>query len=197
MKRRSFVHLVAAAPPLAAQTLPPKSENAAVAPNARNEPIARSIETTPADTVCNSQPSFFTPVQLASLTKLCDVLMPAGELPGAIDGGVPGFLDFLIGASPAGVQQLYRTGLDGLEQRSRSRFGKAFAALSPADTAPLLGALNEPWAYDSPRDPVTRFLHAAKQDVYTATVNSREYSEQASRGRRSAAGIGQYWYSLD
>lgn len=197
MKRRSFVHLVAAAPPLAAQTLPPKTENAAVAPTARNEPIARNVETTAADTVCDSKPSFFTPVQLASLTKLCEILMPSGDLPGAVDGGVPVFLDFLIGASPAGVQQLYRAGLDGLEQRSRSRFGKGFAALSPADSAPLLAALQEPWTYDPPRDPVTRFLHAAKQDVHTATVNSREYSEQASAGRRSAAGIGQYWYSLD
>jgi hypothetical protein len=197
MKRRSFVHLVAAAPPLAAQTLPPKSENAAVAPNARNEPIARNVETTPADTVCDSKSSFFTPVQLASLTRLCEVLMPSGALPGAIHAGVPAFLDFLIGASPSGVQQMYRTGLDGLEQRSRSRFGKAFAALSPGDSATLLASLNEAWAYDPPRDPVTRFLLAAKQDVYTATVNSREYSEQASAGRRSAAGIGQYWYSLD
>jgi len=197
MKRRSFVHLVAAVPPLAAQTLPPKSETAAVAPTARNEPIARNVETTPADTVCESKPSFFTPVQLASLTRLCEILMPSGDLPGAIDAGVPVFLDFLIGASPAGVQQLYRAGLDGLEQRSRSRFGKAFVAVSPADATALLGPLNEPWSHDPPHDPVTRFLQAAKQDVYTATVNSREYSEQASAGRRSAAGIGQYWYSLD
>ncbi len=127
MKRRSFVHLVAAVPPLAAQTLPPKSETAAVAPTARNEPIARNVETTPADTVCDSKPTFFTPAQLASLTRLCEILMPSGDLPGAIDAGVPVFLDFLIGASPAGVQQLYRSGLDGLEHRSRSRFGKAFA----------------------------------------------------------------------
>jgi hypothetical protein len=147
--------------------------------------------------VCQSEPRFFTPAQFAVLRRLCEILMPAGGYPGAVEAGAPEFLDFLIGASPAAAQKIYRDGLDGLEQRARTRYGKAFAALIPAEAEPLLGALREPWTYDPPRDPVARFLLQAKQDVRTATVNSREYVSQAAKRRRTASGIGQYWHPLE
>ncbi len=124
--------------------------------------------------------------------------MPAAaSTPGAIEAGAPAFLDFLIGASPAEAQQLYRDGLDRLEQRSRERFGGSFGALKIADADTLLAPLRERWQYEPPGDPVARFLRQAKQDIRTATMNSRPYIAQAARRRRSAAGIGQYWYPLD
>jgi hypothetical protein len=62
----------------------------------------------------------------------------------------------------------------------------------------LLAPLREPWTFDPPADPLTRFLRAAKQDVRAATMNSREYAAAAgSSGRRSAAGLGLYWLPLD
>jgi hypothetical protein len=44
---------------------------------------------------------------------------------------------------------------------------------------------------------VARFLRQAKQDIRTATMNSRIYGARAAKRRRSGAGIGQYWYPLD
>jgi hypothetical protein len=191
MKRRSFFSLIAAAPlvPAAAQDRPAGPPQASAAPTL--------IEATTADAACQPAPSFFTPAQFATLTRLCDLLMPAGDNPGAIDAGAPEFLDFLIGASPVPAQRIYREGLDALEQRARTRTGKSFAALAPAEADPLLGPLHEPWTYDPPRDPLARFLGEAKQAVRQATMNSRPYVLQASKRRRSASGIGQYWYPLD
>src|SRR5579862_854756 len=105
MKRRSFVHLLAATPlvPAVAQN---QEAGRSSAPGAA-EP-ATAIEVTAADTVCESQVRFFTTGQSGTLRRLCEMLMPAGENPGAVEAGVPEFLDFLIGTSPGGRQQLYR-----------------------------------------------------------------------------------------
>ena len=58
---------------------------------------------------------FFTAPQFSALRKLCETMMPAiGKAPGALDARAPEFLDFLLGESPKERQQLYRTGLDPL-----------------------------------------------------------------------------------
>jgi hypothetical protein len=130
-------------------------------------------------------PHFFTPQQFAALRKLSDVLMP-----GALDAKSPEFLDFLIGHSPADRQQTYRAGLDALNE-------KGFVELGPSETDTVLSPLREPWTYDPPTDPLARFLREAKQDVRTATVNSREYSAHAPAAGRRFGGSGLYWYPLE
>jgi hypothetical protein len=53
------------------------------------------------------------------------------------------------------------------------------------------------WTYAAPADPFARFLREAKEDLITATMNSREVIEaQAAAGRRGA-GIGTYWYPVE
>ena len=47
--------------------------------------------------------------------------------------------------------------------------------------------LRAPWTYDAPADPLARFLAAAKQDVRTATVNSREYNAAGAPPAAAAA----------
>jgi hypothetical protein len=113
--------------------------------------------------------------------------------PGALECGAPEFLDFLIGASPADRQRLYRTGLDMLNARAKKQFNKSFAELdtAQADTVirPLLAPV--PWVYDAPRDPNVQFLAEAHRDIRTATQNSREWAEAgASSGRRGGGGFG-------
>jgi Gluconate 2-dehydrogenase subunit 3 len=195
MKRRSFFRLAAATPliPAAAQSrrAPSAAADAAAPPPA-------AIEATTADAAAEPKPGFFTPAQFASMRRLCEIIMPAANsAPGALQAGTPPFLDFLIGASPAGVQQLYREGLDTLERRARERFGNSFADLGATDADTLLASLRERWTYDPPADPLARFLRQAKQDIRMATLNSREYVSQAARRRRAASGVGQYWYPLD
>jgi hypothetical protein len=193
MKRRSFFHAAAAASAVAAAPLPAPAQSGPESPTA-----ARAIEITAADSVCEPKTGFFTRTQMATMEHLAEILWPAnGDNPGAGECGVAPFLDFLIGASPAASQQLYRTGLDTLDHRARTRFGKPFASLAAADSGKLLASLNDPWTPVAPTDPVARFLLRAKTDVQTATLNSRTYALKVSATRRSAAGIGNYWFPLD
>src|SRR5258708_21817531 len=71
---------------------------------------------------------FFSAVQMATLVRLSDALMPTiNERPGAVAAETPAFLDFLIGSSPAPRQKLYSGGLDWLESAAQKQFGSAFA----------------------------------------------------------------------
>lgn len=142
---------------------------------------------------------FFDAQQLAALKRLSEVILPPlNNAPGAIDAGAPAFLDFLLSESPAERQHLYRSGLDHLNAQSRSRFKKPFSETDAAQAVELLAPLRAAWTYDEPADPLARFLRAAKQDIRTATMNSKEYSASASAGGgRRFGGAGLYWYPLD
>lgn len=160
--------------------------------------VEPKLEAAIPDAASEPMPHFFTPPQFAALRKLSDILMPASNTgPGALDAKAPEFLDFLIGRSPADRQQIYRAGLDALNSQANARFKKPFAELDAADAHAILSPLREPWTYDPPAGPLARFLREAKQDVRTATVNSREYSARAPASARRSGGAGLYWYPLD
>ncbi len=209
MKRRNFVKALAtlpAAQALIAQQQPAGQPAPGVPANPTQpvEPPPRAGDELPKfdiavpDAAADMIPDFFTAQQFAALRKLCAILMPAvNKAPGAIEARAPEFLDFLIGHSPAERQQLYRAGLDALNTQARQQFQKPFDEVDDSQAATILKPLQTPWSYDPPTDPMTRFLRAAKVDVRTATVNSREYGAVAAdTGRRSFAG-GLYWYPID
>ncbi|MBL8188386.1 MAG: gluconate 2-dehydrogenase subunit 3 family protein, partial [Acidobacteria bacterium] len=160
---------------------------------------APKLETASLDAAGDTTPRFFSAPQLAALRKLSAILMPPlNNMPGALDASAPEFLDFLISKSPAERKQIYTTGLNTLNAQATKRFGKAFAEVTDAQAAELLAPLKQPWTYEPPADPFARFLREAKQDVRTATINSREYATAASSGgRRGGGGLGQYWYPID
>ena len=198
MKRRSLLQALAAAAPLAAQPqITPSATPPPPRPGGGTEPP--KLETSVADAVSEMAPRFFNPQQFAALRKLGETLMPPlNGAPGSTEAHAPEFLDFLMGESPADRQQLYRAGLDALNAAARRRFNKPFAETNAAQAAELLSPLRERWTFDPPADPLARFLRAAKADVRTATMNSREYVTAGSAGgRRGFGGQGQYWYPLD
>jgi hypothetical protein len=202
MKRRKFVLALAApaAPVLIAQQLAPVSPAQPVQPAARAAVELPKLETAAGDSVAQTMPRFFNAQQFSALQKLSDVLMPSvNGMPGALDAKAPEFLDFLIQESPADRQQIYRTGLDALNAHSKKQFGKDFAGLQGSESDVILACLRKPWTYETPSDPLDRFLRAAKQDVRTATVNSREYnaSGAASGGGRRFGANGLYWLPLE
>lgn len=193
MKRRRFIQTVAAAPAIAIPATAPAAQPAAQRPQAE----APKLELSPLDAVGETTTRFFSAVQLATLRKLSDILMPAmNGMPGALEAGAPEFLDFLIGASAADRKQLYKNGLDTLQAQAQKKFGKAFADLNEPQAGELLAPLRKAWTYEPPADPFARFLREVKADVRTATINSREYSTAGSAGRRGG-GMGQYWYPID
>jgi hypothetical protein len=201
MKRRRFLQTIAAAPAIALPVVPatPAQQSASPAnPAPRPVEEGAKLEYSVQDAAAEILPRFFNARQFATLQRLSDILMPPfNGAPGALDAQAAEFLDFLIGASPAERQQLYRAGLDALNAQAAKRFSKSFAEVDAEQAGELLAPLRQPWTYEPPADPLARFLRAANQDVRTATINSREYSAASSAGGRRASGVGQYWYTIE
>ncbi|MDX2029327.1 MAG: gluconate 2-dehydrogenase subunit 3 family protein [Blastocatellia bacterium] len=201
MKRRRFVQTLAAAP---AAALPATGELRAAQPGGAEARQARQAEDAPklevvvADAAAAGVARFFTAPQFAALRRLSEILMPPLKgMPGALEAEAPEFLDFLIGASPAERQQIYRIGLDALNAQAMRRYKKPFAEVDEAQAVALLAPLRQPWTYNPPADPLARFLRDAKQDVRAATMNSRVYVAAGSTGGRRGGGMGQYWLPID
>src|SRR5437588_846610 len=126
MKRRSMLWALSTLPVgtlLKGQqpVVPPKPTPAAV----EEIPV---IEATNADLAGTTVASFFSPGQLAALSRLSDLIVPATNgVPGALAVQAPQFLDFLIGQSPKARQTIYCQGLDGLNSRAKHQFHSDFA----------------------------------------------------------------------
>ena len=197
MKRRRFIQALAAtpaAPALLAQA-PPAPSVAKTIPNSGND--AALLYATP-DAAAETVLHFFTAQQFAALRKLSDLLSPpVNGAPGSLEAKAPEFLDFLLSQSSADRQQLYRSGLDGLNAQAKRRFNKLFADIDAGQAEMLLASLHEPWTYDAPSDPVAAMLRAAKDDVRRATLNSREWNLAAATGRTRGGGAGLYWLPID
>jgi hypothetical protein len=193
MKRRRFFQTLAAAP--AASTLLAQQAPQRAAGSAEETSIETALPAEAGEPVL----SFLNTDQFAAIRRLSGILMPPRSgAPGANECRVPEFLDFLVNASLPIRQQVYRVGLDALNAESRKRHQKPFAEISDTQAADLLAPLRRPWTYDSPKDPLARFLVDAKADVHTATVNSREYSAAgAGGGGRRMGGQGLYWNPLE
>jgi hypothetical protein len=199
MRRRGFVKALAAipaAPALLAQRAAPAPAAAPVRPPSDELPV---LTPSVPDAAADMMPHFFTPAQFSALRKVSDLLMPpVNGAPGALDAKAAEFLDFLIGDSTADRKLVYQAGLDALNSQSLKQFKRPFADLESSQAEVLLAPLRQPWTFDEPADPIAAFLRAAKQDVRTATVNSREFSAAGSAaGGRRFGGGGLYWYPLD
>jgi hypothetical protein len=194
MKRRQALKSLAGVSAVSALPLPAFSQQSAT--GAVNE--MPKLDTATADSAAQSVPRFLSADQFTALDRLSQILMPAaGDTPGAKEAGAAEFLDFLISESPPDRQALYRDGLDELNAQARTRYGKLFAELGPADIHALLAPLREPWSYHGPAAPFARFLQDAKQHVMEAAMNSREWSEARAKRSRRAGGLGTYWYPIE
>jgi hypothetical protein len=219
MKRRRFVKALVAAPAIpvvmaqqpAANSNTPAPNSPAPPPLDATTPPApmnrtptaaaapTKLATAVADEVADMQPKFFTAAQFSALRRLSEILVPSiNGAPSAIDAKAPEFLDFLLSESPQDRQLLYKNGLDQLNAQAKKRFSKNFSDVDATQAVTILAPLKEAWTFDPPADTLAAFLRAAKQDVRTATMNSREYASAASSGgSRRGAGLGLYWYPLD
>ena len=131
-----------------------------------------------ADAVAAGIPRFLSKAEFAAFQELALALVPAFDgRPGATEAEAPEFLDFLLSVSPAEVQQLYRA---GLAQYARSK-----------DLKPLA----QPWTYEEPKDAYHRFLRAARNALYQATVNSKPWADSSTSRASSPTGL--YWLPID
>jgi hypothetical protein len=142
---------------------------------------------------------FFTAVQMATLMRLCDVLLPPiGNKPGALQAETPLFLDFLIGSSPDPRKKVYTGGLNWLEAESQKRYRRAFAKVADAEADAILKPWLRTWMSDHPpTEPHADFINIAHEDIRTATVNSKAWSTATPSEAQVATAESLYWYPID
>jgi len=124
MNRRDALQLMSAIPLLAAGLTPAEVTRAASAARA-----VLGIGFTPA---------FFTSHEYATVRMLAELVIPRdGRSGGALDAGVPEFMDFIL-AENAALQTPIRGGLAWLDTESGERFGAGFITLQDVQRRAIL-----------------------------------------------------------
>ena len=146
MKRRDLIkNITLTSVGLAtAQVLPAQTENiAAGKPKKQKSNYGRTPDEIKRDEKLASE-TFFTPGEMAVITRLCDIILPAeGTSPSAVQVGVPAFIEFIAKDMP--YQQVpLRGGIMWLENYSRKLFGKSFVAITPANQMTIVDAIAYP-----------------------------------------------------
>jgi len=151
------------------------------------------------DGIAETDARFFTPVQMATLVRLCDVLLPPlGNKPGAITAETPQFLDFLIGASPVSRQKVYSGGLTWLEAESQKKYRKPFAKLEDSEADAVLKPWLRAWMSDHPPTELhANFINIAHDDIRTATENSRAWDPPSSEAAKNSSRGSLYWFPIE
>ena len=157
------------------------------------------ISTLVADTVAQSGAHFFSARQMATLRRLCEILMPPyKDHPGATEAGAPEFLDFLVSVSPAQRQQIWLAGLDRLDAEATARFHVAFTSVSAAQADALIRPWLRTWMPDHPpREGFAQFINLAHTDIRAAAINSQAWNDAEEAAGRHAAQRDLYWYPVD
>jgi|SRR5450755_1621928 gluconate 2-dehydrogenase gamma chain len=111
-------------------------ENSPVAPSDKDKDAILSGLNRMKEEVANekrigSEPAFFTPEEMATITILGDIIIPRDEVSGsASDAKVPAFIEFIVKDMPEHQTPL-RGGLRWLDLQCLNRFGKAFKDCNP------------------------------------------------------------------
>ena len=111
------------------------------------------------------KPSFFTPEEYATLSRLSDVIIPETDTPGASRAGVPEYIDRVIAANKE-HQPLARAGLAWLMTEARRRFSRDYLSIEESQHATLLQPLS---------DAVDRAAREQQQARYRSTPGGRIY----------------------
>ena len=110
---------------------------------------------------CGKAPSrqwrFFTEAEAGVLAAVWEQIIPADQDPGAVDAGVPNFIDLQLTRHYKRHQETYRTGLEGVQQTSTALYGRRFEELKWDDQTRVLETLESgkapgsAWASRNPR----------------------------------------------
>ena len=208
MQRRDFVRGMLAASVAAKTALAQKPvvrAPAATAPGPvpwmRGLMEVKPLSMTPLvpDAVAQTNATFFTVPQMATLRRLGEILQPAYKgYPNATEAGAPEFLDFLIGASPEDRKHMYQSGLDRLDSEARQHFQKSFAEIDAAQADQLIRPWLRAWMNEHPpTEPYELFINMAHNDIRAATVNSEPWSEAARKAGQPTPNVDLFWYPID
>jgi gluconate 2-dehydrogenase gamma chain len=119
------------------------------------------------------KPSFFTPAEYETLSRLTDVIIPATDTPGATGAGVPEYIDRVVSLN-AEHQSLVRAGLAWLEQEAKARFSRSFLTLGESQHVTILQPISEEVDREERELQSRRFkTEAARKRVYYVPITDK------------------------
>src|SRR5437763_1610193 len=125
------------------------------------QPTRREALVTLADIAAASpseaQAQFLAAAELTWVASITEAIIPRTDTPGAIDAGVPAFIDRRLSASPQ-LAEAFRAGMKVFDAAAQSRFGAAFPALAVPQQLELLNA--------SAEEPFVRMIKGLTIDGY-------------------------------
>lgn len=128
-----------------------------------------------------AKPGFFSSAEFEVLSRLSDLIIPTTDTPGAVEAGVPIYIDSVVGAN-AELQQVCRAGLGALEQQCQREYSKGFVALSEDQQIRLLTPIFEAVDKGRREGVLERFFLLAKNltadgyyTSYTGLVQELQY----------------------
>ncbi|GAB3024746.1 gluconate 2-dehydrogenase subunit 3 family protein [Niabella terrae] len=129
MKRRESLKYIAATAlasgAIAAGCKPGKSDKETAEAPASKDIHRYADEQAHEDTVAK-MPDFFTAHEMATITILCDIILPKDDISGsASEAGVPEFIAYTVKDQPS-LQTPLRGGLRWLDMQTAKKFNKAF-----------------------------------------------------------------------
>ncbi|SRR5581483_3421966 len=119
----------------------------------------------------------------ATVTAMAELILPRTDTPGAADVGATEFIDLMLTEwYEAPERTLFLNGLDDVDSRSRSLFGKDFTECAPAQQSDILIALGEkmlqqvaaPVPTDEGYIPETNFYAMLRRLTITAYYTSEK-----------------------
>ena len=205
MLRREFVRSVVSVGLLPKALLAQQTSNPAPPPPAPTpwtlglNPKTPIPATESPDGIAETEAKFFTAVQLATFTSLCDLLLPPlNGKPGALQAGTPIFLDFLIGSSSEARKHVYTSGLNWLDSEAKTKYKLPFAKLNEKQADSIIKPWLRTWMTDHPpTEAHADFINIAHEDIRTATVNSKAWNDASAAAGQDWVTGGLYWSPID
>ena len=128
-------------------------------------------------------PTFFTPAEYATLSRLTDVIIPPTSTPGASAAGVPEYIDRVVTLNVE-HQPLMRAGLAWLERQAKDRFSRDFLSLDDAQHIAILQPLSDEVDRQLREAQRARFRTDAKGAiVYYVAINDKTSPAPAAAAR--------------
>lgn len=118
--------------------------------------------------------NFLTPLEMATITSMADQIIPKTDTPGALDVGVPAFIDRMLAGYYTGKERgIIRAGLTTVSADAKARHGLPFPALTSDQQVEMMKGYDRA-AYAAPVAPGSdpHFFRFVKELTITGFCSS-------------------------
>lgn len=118
---------------------------------------------------------FFNEQEFASISAMADRILPATSTPGALDVGVPAFIDMMLqDVYPKNLQDIVKNGLGELENQAKQQYETSFSRLSASEQDEMLVDLEDRALAANPAPTSKPFFSIIKELTIAGFFTSEE-----------------------